>query len=415
MRRPVAVPDADHVTDGLVRVDADPGRHAWQRTIGAWHAGFAIVAALTVVLLLVDGTPTGRLAIALTLLAALGAWYAAVGSRAMHRDSHHNPVRRGAVYLAVAIPLTIALIVVTPPASVLLCLLYPHVWVMVPARAAVGFTTVVAVGSTAAMFRVAAGAPSRQVLAMLTVAGVTVVASAGAGLWISRIIAQSRDRATLVAELAATRSELARVSHQAGMLAERERLAREIHDTVAQGATSVLLLLDAIEVDLATNPTATQAHLSRARESAQDNLDEVRALIAALTPPQLSDASLPDALRRIVARIGPPLADRATVTVTGTPLPLPHDRDVVALRAVQEALMNVRKHADADSVDVRLDYHAGGLTVRVSDDGRGFVPAECTGGFGLAGLAARVTAAGGRLDLRAAPGAGTTLTVELTR
>jgi signal transduction histidine kinase len=314
------------VTDGLAGAEVDPGRHAWQRTMGAWHAGFAIVVALTVVLLLVAETPPAHLAVALALLTALSVWYSVVGARAMNRDSARNPTRRGAVYLAVAVPLTIALIVVTPPASMLLCLLYPHIWVMVPVRPAIGFSTVVAIGGTAAIFRVALDAPSRQVLAMLTVAGISLLASAGAGLWISRIIAQSRDRATLVAELAATRSELARVSHEAGMLAERERLAREIHDTVAQGATSVLLLLDAIEVDLARDPQAAHAHLARARDSAQNNLDEVRALIAALTPPQLSDASLPDALRRIVERIGPPLADRATVTVTGTPLPLPHDR-----------------------------------------------------------------------------------------
>jgi signal transduction histidine kinase len=239
------------------------------------------------------------------------------------------------------------------------------------------------------------------------VAAVTLLVGLLLGLWIMRIIEQSTRRADLLAELAATRAELETVSREAGTVAERERLAREIHDTLAQGFTSVLLLLAAAETALEADPRAALRHLHRARDTARDNLAEARALVATSTPPDLTRTSLPEALRRIVDRASAaPGGPRAVLVVDGTPRGLPTEHEVALLRTTQEALTNVWRHADATRVDVRLAYGPGGVSLRVRDDGRGFDPQALRDGYGLVGMRARATRVGGAVSLTAAPGAG---------
>jgi len=267
---------------------------------------------------------------------------------------------------------------------------------------------------------------------VFVVAGVSLVIALLLGLWIERIIGQSRRRAALLAELAATRAELAAVSREAGVLAERERLAREIHDTLAQGFTSVLLLLEAIGAELGADPEAARRHLDRARDTARENLAEARALVAALAPPDLTRTSLPEALRRLVERadtepgrlverahaepgLTPAPGLTATLSVTGTPRGLPAEHEVALLRAGQEALANVRRHAGASRVEVTLGYLEDRVSLRIRDDGRGFDPAipVRADGYGLAGMPARASQIGGTLHVTAAPGTGVTVCMEI--
>jgi signal transduction histidine kinase len=152
--------------------------------------------------------------------------------------------------------------------------------------------------------------------------------------------------------------------------------------------------------------------VARARRTAKDNLDEARALVAELAPPALRDASLPDALRVLVGRVGADLPTVPALAVTGQPRPLPADQEVALLRVAQEALTNVRRHAVAGQVAVELSYRDGGVALRVSDDGRGFDPAATTAGFGLAGMRERVAQVGGVLAVRSGQG-GTTVSAEL--
>src|SRR5581483_2460286 len=171
----------------------------------------------------------------------------------------------GPAYLAVAVPVTVALFAVVPVGGLLLFALSPHICVMLPARRAVVVTcaTVAAVG-VAALAHIRVDEAGVAAALLLGLASVTI--SVALGLWINRIIIQSRRRAELVAQLAAARAELATVSREAGVLAERERLAHDIHDTLAQGFTSVLLLLEAARVALSTDPAVAGRHLDRARD-----------------------------------------------------------------------------------------------------------------------------------------------------
>jgi signal transduction histidine kinase len=344
-------------------------------------------------------------AVTLTLLAGLGAWYAIWGPRALR----HSHARAGLVYLAVAAPLTVGLYAAAPVAALMLFVLYPQVWAMMPIRQAIG-VTVGLVAATTAVAIVRSDFGATALAGWLIVAAVSLVVALLLGLWIGRIVAQSRRRAELLAELAATRATLEQVSHEAGVLAERERLAREIHDTLAQGFTSVLILLEATQAaDLET----VRRLVDRARETARENLAEARALVATLTPPDLSQTSLPEALRRLVDRATVQSGPQVELSVTGAPRGLPTEHETALLRTAQEALTNVRRHAGADRVSVSLGYGAGRVILRVSDDGCGFDPAVTAGGYGLEGMRARAAHIGGAVTVDAAPGLGVTVRLEV--
>ncbi|MGI8694709.1 MAG: sensor histidine kinase, partial [Geodermatophilaceae bacterium] len=183
---------------------------------------------------------------------------------------------------------------------------------------------------------------------------------------------------------------------------------RDIHDTLAQGFTSIVMLLEAADAEIGADDEAVRRHLALARSTARENLAEARSLVAALSPAGLADGSLVDAIRRLVSRCAEELQVRAAVSVTGDPRRLSSATEVVLLRAAQEGLANVRKHAGASQIHVYMDYGADLTTLRVCDDGSGFEPSVAEG-FGLAGMRTRAEQAGGSLRLDSTPGAGTTI------
>lgn len=148
-------------------------------------------------------------------------------------------------------------------------------------------------------------------------------------------------------------------------------------------------------------------------ETAQENLQESRRIIAAMTPGRLAEATLGQALGRVARRFeeetGVPVAFR----IEGEARQAPPAVEVVALRVLQEALANVRKHAAASEVEAELAYRADAVALTVHDDGRGFDPSAPRDGFGLDGMQARVREAGGEFELTTAPGDGTRLRVVL--
>ncbi|MEU7345802.1 sensor histidine kinase [Streptomyces bacillaris] len=228
---------------------------------------------------------------------------------------------------------------------------------------------------------------------------------------------ESERRRELIVELVATRAELAEAERTAGTLAERERLAREIHDTLAQGLSSIQLLLRAAERTLPGDAPAT-AHVRAAREAAQANLAEARSFVRALTPPDLEHGSLAAALERLCARTtGPGLTVR--FAVSGTPVELPTPYEVALLRTAQSALANTVRHAEAGRAEITLSFMDTSVALDVVDDGRGFDPAAVPvdergdGGFGLPAMRSRAATLGGTLSVESAPGQGTALAVTL--
>lgn len=214
---------------------------------------------------------------------------------------------------------------------------------------------------------------------------------------------------------------LVRQARQTAVLEERQRLAREIHDTLAQGFTSIVMHLEAAEQALPAEMTTPQQHLDQARRTARESLVQARRLVWALRPEHLERASLSEALERIVARWAGESGIVADVTTTGTASPLHPEVEVTLLRVVQEALANTRKHARASQVTVTLSYMSDVIVLDVQDDGVGFDPArirapsvtEAAGGFGLTAMRERVEELGGKLLVESAPGEGTTVVAEI--
>lgn len=248
-----------------------------------------------------------------------------------------------------------------------------------------------------------------QAMMPVAFAGFGIVMSIGYGSWFQQIMRQSAERAALIARLAATRSDLAEVSHAAGVLAERQRLASDIHDTLAQAFTSLVMLTEAIDLDAGDIPVGIRRQLRLIARTARDGLTEARALVTALTPPQLRQGNLDDVLRELTERIGAELMLCARFETVGPARPLPADIEVVMLRVGQEALANVRKHAKASEVEVRLSYDAEAVRLEVADNGIGFDPVAVNGGFGLRGMRDRLKDVAGQVGVASSPGGGTTI------
>ncbi|MCG8349271.1 MAG: sensor histidine kinase [Chloroflexales bacterium] len=247
----------------------------------------------------------------------------------------------------------------------------------------------------------------------------SVVVGTSIALWIAGIIAQSDERKRLLEELAAARRELAVAARQAGILEERQRLAGEIHDTLAQGFTSIVMHLEAAEAALPPDVDPARTYLAQARQTARDSLGEARQFVWALRPPALDRRSLTDALQRLTARWSAESGVRAETTVTGTLRALSPAAEVTLLRAAQESLTNVRKHARATQVILTLSFIDNVVLLDIQDDGVGFssdallARQELDGGFGLQTMRERVEQLGGSLVVESAPGEGTTIAVEL--
>ncbi|MFJ6197521.1 sensor histidine kinase [Micromonospora sp. NPDC092111] len=226
---------------------------------------------------------------------------------------------------------------------------------------------------------------------------------------------ESERRRRLIEQLTATRADLAAAEHTAGVLGERERLAREIHDTLAQGLSSIQLLLRAAQRAMPERADVAAGHVEQARRAAQDNLAEARRFVHALSPPALDARSLPDALRRLCAATTDRCAPAVRFRLDGVPVPLPTTHEVALLRIAQSALANAVRHARAGRVELTLSYMGPRVALDVVDDGVGFDPAGRGAGFGLAAMRSRAAELGGTLAVETTPGQGTAVAVSVPR
>ncbi len=248
---------------------------------------------------------------------------------------------------------------------------------------------------------------------VLTVpAGVFFVSSMIA-LTLYRAGAENEEQADLIQQLTEAQADLAASERSKGILEERARVASEIHDTLAQGFTSIVLLSRAAQRSGNTAET-----LSSIEQTAQENLEAARRLVEAITPPELDTGSLPDALDRHRNACLPPEI-KSTLRVVGSPRQLTGSVEVTLLRAAQEALLNVRNHSEATNVDITLSYLDGLVALDVRDDGVGFEQGSVadrgalTGGQGLQVLERRAQSLSGVFEVEALEGGGSVVSVQL--
>jgi signal transduction histidine kinase len=295
-----------------------------------------------------------------------------------------------------------------PILAIAQCFVYPAVWTLSVGRrdatlASLGVAIAVGVGFTQSITDANAW---QQILLSQTLSfGFALIM----GNWIWRIAEFGAEKTRLLDELTAAQDELAALHRDAGITAERARMSREVHDTVAQSLTGLVLLAQRARRGFASG-TLDDETLELIETSARDALAETRALVAAAAPVELAQGGIADALQRLAERFERETRIRVAVT-TQLEEPLDRDTEVVLLRCAQEGLANVRKHSAAANARVELTTHAGDARLVVTDDGRGF-PAEVHAGFGLAGLRDRLALAGGALEIDGTPGA-TALTATL--
>lgn len=216
-----------------------------------------------------------------------------------------------------------------------------------------------------------------------------------------RLLAEQERNAELQQQLLAQ-------ARTVGVRSERARLARDLHDTVAQGLVAVVTQLEAID-DLVLTDDAARRRVDNAKALARQSLDEARRAVSALRPPALDDATLPEAIAATLDTWGEVNRIATDLTVSGTPRPTA--ADPALLRVTQEALSNAARHSGARRVAVSLDYLEDQVLLDVHDDGSGFSPGDArrpsaTGGHGLPSMAERLRLAGGTLAVESGPGAG---------
>lgn len=393
--------------------------------------------------------PAASIAVA-PLAVATTLWYAGgipLGRRAARGDA---PAWAGYGWFAGLVALWAALVLTSAEYSWVAFPLYLLAMHLLPRGWGWGAVAALAVVVIAVQLASAAapGGPG-QVLGPLIGALVAV----GAVLTYERVVAEADERHRLLAELVVAQRELlaanddrAAAQREAGVLAERARLARDIHDTLAQGFSSIVLLSRAGLAEESASPVAADdmsslaptgaVGMGTAREilaqiesTAAENLAEARRVVAALAPADLEQAPLAAALGRLLERLAAHTGLSTSLYVDGTPAAVPTSHEVVLLRVAQGALANVRQHARATRVGLTLTYTPEATTLDIVDDGRGFEPGLIpvsagagTGrarlrsdgtGFGLAAMRARLSDAGGVLVVESEPGDGTAVSATI--
>lgn len=215
-----------------------------------------------------------------------------------------------------------------------------------------------------------------------------------------------------IAENEGLHQQLLLHAREAGVRDERRRMAREIHDTLAQGLTGIVTQLQAAEqaADRTPgDPAGWQRHVAAATQLARDSLSEARRSVEALRPEPLEGCRLSEALSDVAGRWSALNGVPVQVTTTGTVRPVQPEAEFTLLRAAQEALANVARHAHATRVGLTISYMENEVALDVRDDGVGFDPGTVGGGFGLVAMRQRIAALSGTLQIEAEPGGGTAI------
>lgn len=318
--------------------------------------------------------------------------------------------RRAAVFVGILAVATFGLVSVTPALAVFQSLGMPAGWVLARSRlGGILSSLAVALGAAGGFF-VSLGPTWNTVSTAAVTFTFSFVGSTVLGLWIWRIADYGAERARLLEELTAAQDELAALHRDAGVTGERERLARELHDTIAQSLAGVVLLAQRSRRELASGSLRDES-LELLESAAREALTETRTLVAGSAPVELG-SGLTGALELLAERFRRESGVSISVSVA-LDAPLDRDAEVALLRCAQEGLANVRKHARASAVSVSLHDDDGVAVLRISDDGSGLDPAALPDGFGLSGLRARLALVGGTLTVES--DGGTTVTARLPR
>lgn len=363
-----------------------------------WHVAVSVMSVTLVAVVLMSDVATWRQIGVVVSVAVFAAGWFVFG-----RFAFTNRV--ASITLAFIMFATLgAAVAFVPFAAIMQCVAYPLLWVTADrTRTALGTNVLLAISVGAGYW-----VGTRNLVEVVLTVGLSLAFSIALGLWITRIAELSDQRQLLLDELRDAQEQLAVANRESGISSERERLAREIHDTIAQDLTGLVMLAQRAQRELTQN--AAGPTLALIEESALAALAETRALVAASAPVGLG-GGIQDALGRLAERFARETGVAVSVEASGIPS-LDRDTEVVLLRVAQEGLANVRKHSAAGSAVIVLTAMDDGVRLEVRDDGRGFDLETPTGGFGLGGMRDRLALVNGQLDV-ASSASGTVLTATL--
>ncbi|MDH2442636.1 sensor histidine kinase [Amnibacterium sp. CER49] len=368
-------------------VDAAPGELLW------WHLG-AVAASAVALAVVALSTPGARpVVVAGALVVFLACWWAF--------GRHALDGRPGwAVFTAVIVAVALVGATAHPAFAIWQSVAFPLVWTLAPdVRRAVPANIAVAL-AVGVGYAVSTGAPVEAAV----VEGLSLGFSLVMGVWITRIARLSEERRLLAERLQHAQQEAAALSREAGISAERERLARELHDTIAQSLAGVVML-----AERAAGRHPDDPDLPLLEEAARSALTETRTLVAAGAPVPL-DGGLAAAVATLATRFERETGVAVAATVEAD---VPRELEVVLLRCAQEGLANIRKHAAARAVVLTIAATDGDVELALTDDGVGLPDDAGERGFGVAGMRDRVGLVGGTVGLTSGPRGGTSLRVRI--
>ncbi|GAA2060541.1 sensor histidine kinase [Streptomyces albiaxialis] len=373
----------------------------WARTLHRWNAvSWALFGVLSLVSTVADRTDGAGQGWWLGVLAVIAVCYATL------TRFPDNPVLRPHTYLLVLALALGALSYLREGYVALFIVTVPHFWMYGrrprDSAAFSGLASVLTlVGSTCRE-----GWDLAFFSTSFASTAIVFLASALIGLWVLAVIAQSEERARLIVELEQAQAELAAAHQRQGAADERERLARDIHDTLAQGFASIVVLAEAARSGLDAEPARSAQQLHSIEQTARENLAEARELVASGHAAAPSRGSAAEPLRRTLDRFAEDTGLEVTAELADVVCDQP--TRIALLRCAQESLANVRKHAGASAVGVVLSEQGAVVELEITDDGTGFAVADAEErGFGLRGMRRRLTELGGDLKITSSLGNGT--------
>lgn len=388
-----------------------PSMHAYPTF---WHMLFGVLWGVCTMVVFIEPAPPRGRGVTVGLLLAMLAVYLLVGLPTLRTTSR----RLAAVYLPLVWGCVIAIEYLDNGAEtwILYFVLFPHTWMLLPTAGAVAVSAAALSGVAVARYAQADGSAA-AIQSLVVSTSIAVGLSLTLGILVRHLLQQAQRRQVALDELRCTQAALVTSERQRGIQDERERLSRDIHDTLAQGFTSVITLVRAADAALARDDIETaRERLALLESTAVDSLSESRLIIADMTPSHLQARTLVEALERLCASLRRESAIAARLEVHGEPRQLSGNLEIVLLRAAQEALSNVRQHSRAGEAVVTLSYaDAQVVMLDIVDDGVGLDLACSASGFGLDGIRARAVEVGGGAIITNKTGAGARVHVEVPR
>jgi signal transduction histidine kinase len=377
----------------------------WEQWDWVWHISAFIFLGLHIFFAVTADTPIQHPLFFFALTGFLALWYVRfLFTQVLHFQQNQFS---GMLYILIGW-IMLAFSVSFLETSLLLAgMFYPMIFTRFPIHTAITLALMQTLGLY--MLFVTTYAPQSW-LSALFFALIIVCAAILIGLFISSLIKQSIQRQALIDELTESRASIMRLEREAGKLAERQRLSREIHDTLAQQFTSIIMHLSAAKLK---DESTYSEHFIQAEQTARDGLQEARRMVSSLHQTPQVEGSFIHQIEKSSARWSIENKTPVHLNITGEVVELPEPFNHALGRIHGEALHNIKKHACANQVDVTLSYMSDTIIMDIVDDGVGFAPSHSYSGFGLTSMHERISELQGTLNIESEPKNGTRISVNL--